>query len=143
MRRSGAAKLMRCEITASSCYALSTAPSARLGPRQGEGALQRRLIRSHEPNIGAASLAPSAGHRAKDIGLRLDQHGLLFRGQYQRAPFLVRIAERCKDALAGAKIGVPLVRALDHPRQTQGNTAKAVRRHGFKAYATWIAAQEA
>src|SRR5712664_3852667 len=62
-----------------------------VAPRKGEGTLKRRLISDRKPHVGAASLAPSAGHRPEDIGLCLDKHGLLFWGQLYHAPVLVRI----------------------------------------------------
>ena len=77
--------------------------------------------------MGAASLAPAAGHRPEDIRLRLDQHGLLFRGQLHHTPVVVRMPERCEDALADPKVGMPLVRAFDHTGQRKRDTAKAVR----------------
>src|SRR5229473_3741346 len=101
-----------------------------VGPRQREGAEKRRLIGSREPHIGVALLAPSAGHGAEDIGLCLDKHGLLFWSELDRAPVVVRIAERGKDALAHAKIGVSLVCAFDYLGQAQSNAAEAIGRHG-------------
>ena len=88
--------------------------------------MKRRLIGAREPHIGVALLAPSAGHGAEDIGLCLDKYRLLFWIKLDHAPVVVRIAERGKDALAHAKIGVSLVCAFDYLGQAQSNAAEAI-----------------
>ena len=75
-------------------------------------ALQRRRVGLCEPDVGVALLAPATRNRAEYVGLGLDQHRLLLRRQLHRAPVFVGMAERRKDALSYAEIGLAVMRAL-------------------------------